>query len=649
MRDGKRDGRRDGKGVARKRAAAEDGTGAVRGTGRAGEEAERFRTADMAGACVYVVRMAWRADRARLTGVLLVQFATATGLAAAVLLLRGALGDVLPSGSSASGSSPAGEGRESARPVLAVVALIALASAGGVLRTLSGGWQRVLTLTVDRGIMASVLHGAARAELRSFEDARFHDRLQRAVFASRSQPVMLVTALTGALQAVLSIVAVAVAFAVMSWWLLPFTALCALPVLRTARDERDADYRLHGELAEGRRARQYLEQLLAGRDEAKEVRALDLGRALHRRWSARYGEEIRSTAAMVRLHTRRKAVARLLGDCGLVAVVALLWWMVRLGEMDLSTALAALGALLLLAVRVQMLGFVFTTIGAAALYVKDIRTFTETPAAGPAASPPGTPAPFGSLRARAIDFRYPGSVTPALSGVSVELRAGEVVALVGRNGSGKTTLAKILAGLYRPDHGTLLRDGRRVTDTAELRASSAVLFQDFVRYKLPAVDNIAFGRADTAADMGAVERAAECAGTASLLRSLPHGYGTVLSKEYTDGTDLSLGQWQRLALARTFYRDSPFVILDEPTASLDPQAEADLFGRIRTLFAGRTVLVISHRFSNVRSADRIYVLEEGRVIEQGDHGTLMSAGGTYARLFRLQATAYQGTASGERL
>ncbi|MFF7721983.1 ABC transporter ATP-binding protein [Streptomyces luteogriseus] len=604
---------------------------------------ERVSTADMAGACAYVVRTAWQADRARLTGVLLVQLATATGLAAVVLLLRGTLGDVLPSGSSASGSSPtAGEGEQSTRLVIAVVVLIALASASGVLRTLSSGWQRLLTLAVDRHIMADVLRGAARADLESFEDARFHDRLQRAVFASRSQPVMLVTALTGALQAVLSIVAVAVAFAVMTWWLLPFTALSALPMLKAARDERDADYSLHGDLAEGRRARQYLEHLLAGRDEAKEVRALDLGRALHRRWSNRYGEEVHRTAAMVRVHTRRKAVARLLGDCGLLAVVATLWWMVRLGEVPLSTALAALGALLLLATRVQMLGYLFNTIGAAALYVKDIRTFTSPQAADPDAVPPADgPAPFTSLRAQAIDFRYPGSPAYALSGVSVELRAGEVVALVGRNGSGKTTLAKILAGLYRPDGGTLLRDGLCVTDTTGLRAASAVLFQDFVRYKLPALDNIAFGRAEAALDMAGVQRAAASAGAEALIRSLPDGYGTVLSKEYTDGADLSLGQWQRLALARTFYRNAPFVILDEPTASLDPQAEADLFDRIRTLFAGRTVLVISHRFSNVRSADRIYVMDEGRVIEEGDHEGLMAAEGAYARLFRLQADAYQ--------
>ncbi|MFF5572139.1 ABC transporter ATP-binding protein [Streptomyces luteogriseus] len=604
---------------------------------------ERVSTADMAGACAYVVRTAWQADRARLTGVLLVQLATATGLAAVVLLLRGTLGDVLPSGSSASGSSPtAGEGEQSTRLVIAVVVLIALASASGVLRTLSSGWQRLLTLAVDRHVMADVLRGAARADLESFEDARFHDRLQRAVFASRSQPVMLVTALTGALQAVLSIVAVAVAFAVMTWWLLPFTALSALPMLKAARDERDADYSLHGDLAEGRRARQYLEHLLAGRDEAKEVRALDLGRALHRRWSNRYGEEVHRTAAMVRVHTRRKAVARLLGDCGLLAVVATLWWMVRLGEVPLSTALAALGALLLLATRVQMLGYLFNTIGAAALYVKDIRTFTSPQAADPDAVPPADgPAPFTSLRAQAIDFRYPGSPAYALSGVSVELRAGEVVALVGRNGSGKTTLAKILAGLYRPDGGTLLRDGLCVTDTTGLRAASAVLFQDFVRYKLPALDNIAFGRAEAALDMAGVQRAAASAGAEALIRSLPDGYGTVLSKEYTDGADLSLGQWQRLALARTFYRNAPFVILDEPTASLDPQAEADLFDRIRTLFAGRTVLVISHRFSNVRSADRIYVMDEGRVIEEGDHEGLMAAEGAYARLFRLQADAYQ--------
>ncbi|MFE2032003.1 ABC transporter ATP-binding protein [Streptomyces scopuliridis] len=601
------------------------------------EQPDRIRTADLMRSCAYIVRIAWQADRLRLTGVFLVQLLTATGLAALILVLRGTLGQAF---------SLNGEGsRANDRLIPALSALVLLASVGGILRTVSGGWQRLLTVKIDRHIMARVLAGSARAELARFEDPAFHDRLQRAVFASRSQPVMVVTALIGAVQALLSMVAVGAAFAVMTWWLLPFTALSVLPVLKAARDERDADYRLHGQLAEGRRVREYLERLLVGRDEAKEIRSLDLGGTLQDRWDSHYAEEISSTATMQRRHTRRKVVARVLGDLVFIAVICAMWGMVRSGGVALPTALAALGALLLLATRMQMLGYLFNNIGAAALYVKDIRVFTDADAHARTGETTQTetaaPAPFASLRTEHLAFTYPGSPRPALHDVSVELRAGEIVALVGANGSGKTTLAKILAGLYQPDGGALLRDGVPVPDPAGLRATTAMVFQDFVRYKLPAADNIAFGRPHDAPDPSAVARAAKNSGAADVIDELPLGYDTVLSKEFTAGADLSLGQWQRLALARAFYRDSPFVILDEPTASLDPQAEADLFARIRTLFADRTVLVISHRFSNVRGADRIYVMDAGRIIEEGGHDELEAAGGTYARLFHLQAEAYQ--------
>ncbi|RYJ29191.1 lipid A export ATP-binding/permease protein MsbA [Streptomyces sp. L-9-10] len=621
------------------------------------EQPDRIRTADLMRSCAYIVRIAWQADRLRLTGVFMVQLLTATGLAALILVLRGTLGQAF---------SLNGEGsRANDRLIPALSALVLLASVGGILRTVSSGWQRLLTVKIDRHIMAKVLAGSARAELARFEDPAFHDRLQRAVFASRSQPVMVVTALIGAVQALLSMVAVGTAFAVMTWWLLPFTALSVLPVLKAARDERDADYRLHGQLAEGRRVREYLERLLVGRDEAKEIRSLDLGGMLRDRWDGHYAEEISSTATMQRRHTRRKVVARVLGDLVFLAVICAMWGMVRGGGVALPTALAALGALLLLSTRMQMLGYLFNNIGAAALYVKDIRVFTDADGDGDGdvstvratetdttktktnttETDRAAPAPFASLRTEHLAFTYPGSPRPALHDVSVELRAGEIVALVGANGSGKTTLAKILAGLYQPDDGTLLRDGLPVPDPARLRAATAMVFQDFVRYKLSASDNIAFGRPHDAPDRSAVARAADSSGAADVIGELPLGYDTVLSKEFTAGADLSLGQWQRLALARAFYRDSPFVILDEPTASLDPQAEADLFARIRTLFADRTVLVISHRFSNVRGADRIYVMDGGRIIEEGGHDELEAAGGTYARLFHLQAEAYQ---DGER-
>jgi len=242
-----------------------------------------------------------------------------------------------------------------------------------------------------------------------------------------------------------------------------------------------------------------------------------------------------------------------------------------------------------------------------------------------------------------VTFSYPGSERVALRGVSLRIEPGEVVALVGANGSGKTTLAKLLAGLYLPSEGRVCWDGRdtRDVDRRDLAAHAAVVFQDFIQYALSAGDNIALGRHQRAGDTAAIVQAAERAGADKDIAGLPEGYETLLGPAFIDGTDLSTGQWQRVALARTFFRDAPFVILDEPTAALDAKAEHELFARIGELFADRSVLLISHRFSTVRSADRIYVLNEGCLVESGTHEQLMTVGGTYAELFSLQASPYQ--------
>jgi ATP-binding cassette subfamily B protein len=225
-----------------------------------------------------------------------------------------------------------------------------------------------------------------------------------------------------------------------------------------------------------------------------------------------------------------------------------------------------------------------------------------------------------------------------------------VVALVGENGSGKTTLAKLLARLYTPDSGAIRWDGVDVSavDPDELRRGVAVIFQDFLHYHLPARDNVGLGRVEAIGDLDAIIRAAGQADADGFVSALRAGYETMLGPEFIGGTDLSVGQWQRLALARAFFRDAPFIVLDEPTASLDARAEHDLFNRVRTLLAGRTVLLISHRFSSVRSADRIYVLDAGRIVESGVHDDLLRGDGLYAELFQLQAAAYSRDDDGAR-
>ncbi|MFI6070063.1 ABC transporter ATP-binding protein [Actinoplanes sp. NPDC051343] len=592
----------------------------------------------MTRSLLFTVRQCWYADRRGLIDVVVLQLAVAGGMAGALLLLRGLLTSLL-SGSSAGGPGLGGSAGVG-RLVAGMAVLVALGAAAGALQLVAAARQRVLGIRLDRHLIAAVLERSGRAGLADFEDPAFHDRLQRAVRASRQEPAMVVALLTALLQAALMVAAVAGIFVVMVWWLLPLTLLSALPAAKAARDERTARYGLHVALAENRRRREYYERVLSGRDDAKEVRALGLAGRLRRRWDAEYGAEVAETVAVTRTHLRLRLKARLVGDAVIGLVVGGVWWLVAAHAVTASTAATGLAALWLLSGQLKAAVTMAGSLGESVLYMADLRGFLDVPPT-PGDPEPAVTADFAGLRAAHLSFTYPGESAPVLHDVSLTLAPGEIVALVGANGSGKTTLAKVLAGLYAPGGGTLLHGGEPVGDGAELRRRTAVVFQDYARYKLTARDNIAFGRPGEPADERRVETAARRAGAYELIRRLPGGYDTVLGREFTGGTDLSGGQWQRLALARAFYRDAPFVILDEPTASLDPQAEADLYARIRELFAGRTVLLITHRFGSVRHCDRIYVLAGGRVAEQGDHASLMDADAAYARLFRLQAAPYQ--------
>jgi ATP-binding cassette subfamily B protein/ATP-binding cassette subfamily C protein len=246
---------------------------------------------------------------------------------------------------------------------------------------------------------------------------------------------------------------------------------------------------------------------------------------------------------------------------------------------------------------------------------------------------------FERITADDVTFTYPGAQSPSLKGVSVEVLRGQVVALVGENGSGKTTLAKILAGLYDPDGGEVRWDGTSLwhVDPEQLRKRIAVIAQDHTHWPMTARQNISMGR--TGSEQ-AVEQAAVASGADQVIAELAHGYETLLDRRFDGGAELSGGQWQRLAVARGFYRDAPLLICDEPTAALDARAEHSLFDQIRAHADGRTVLLITHRLASVRHADYIYVLDHGQVIEEGDHETLMERKGLYAELYTLQASAY---------
>jgi ATP-binding cassette subfamily B protein len=297
----------------------------------------------------------------------------------------------------------------------------------------------------------------------------------------------------------------------------------------------------------------------------------------------------------------------------------------------------------MLATQVQTLFGGVQRIFESGLFLDDLSRFLALrPSMTVGEDQPAAPEDFSMLTVRGVTFTYPGAPRPALREVDLDLRRGEVVAIVGENGSGKSTLAKVLAGLYEPQRGAVLWDGTdiRAYSHTSVRARVAVIFQDFVRYAFSAQDNIAVGDVQSPPDLDRVRRAARMAGADGSISALEDGYATILSRMFAGGRDLSGGQWQRVAVARGYFRNAPFVILDEPSAALDPRAEHDLFSSLKGTLEGRTAVFISHRFSTVRSADRIYVLEEGRVVEHGSHEELLRHGGQYSELFRLQAAAY---------
>jgi ATP-binding cassette, subfamily B, bacterial len=530
-----------------------------------------------------------------------------------------------------------------APPALVVPALLVVVVLGvtNLAALVAGCRDELLSELLSRHAHRQILRVAAGAELARFEEPGFHDRLQRAMDSADLRPYQLAQGIGALLQALLATVGVAVALGAIEPVLMVVALAVVGPLWVAGVRTGQVMFGLMFRLTAAERERAYLARLLTQRQPAAEVRAYGLGSVLRRRWERRTDERIVEVGRTVRERLRITVQARLFSGAALGALLAALAGLGLTGRMNVADAAAAAGAVLLLTSRLRAAAIGTDLLFEAAPFVADLRTFVAQ-AFGPEQTPPPAAATFQRLTVEDLTFAYPSATRPALCGVDLEIRAGEVVALVGANGSGKSTLAKLLCQLYQPQRGRIRYDGVDVsgTDPGPLRASIGVLFQDFQRYLFPAGENIAMGRWERAGDAPAVAAAAAAAGADRFVATLPDGYGTRLGPEFDGGTDLSGGQWQRIAVARAFFRDAPFVILDEPTAALDARAEFELFETIRELLAGRTVLLISHRFSTVRSADRIYVLAHGRVIESGNHSELMRLDGRYAEMFTLQAAPY---------
>ena len=579
-------------------------------------------------------QVVWAAAPREFVVLATVQIFAAVGVALQLLIGRKVLSEVLR-------TDNGGQFSDVLPSVIALAAITAVVTFANLARVER---QRILAELVGRFATNQVLDISTSVDLLAYEKPGFHDRLQRAQVNSLTRPLQLVNGVLGVLGALFTIVGISGALLFLEPLFLVLVLVAYVPVWLAATRASKLVYDFAVRQTERDRRRSYLFHILSRKEEAAEIRSFGVAEFFRERYNRLFDEKI----AELRRVVRRRLVLGLVGGIMTSALtagtIALLAWFVTSDRMQLAEAGAAAAAIVLLGQRLQALGGSAGSLYESALFMEDFTSFVQVAPTARRVGESATQAPrtFTRLAAHDLTFTYPSRTEPSLRGISLEIERGQVVALVGENGSGKTTLAKVLAGLYPPDGGMVTWDGVDIAtvDPAAARESVAVIFQDFVRYFLSAADNIAVGQHSHFDDRQRIVAASVRAGADDYIRDLDAGYDTKLGPQFFGGSDLSVGQWQRIALARAFFRDASFIILDEPTASLDARAEYELFERIRSLGEGRTVLLISHRFSSVRSADLIYVLDKGRIVEHGGHDELMAKRGMYAELFNLQASAY---------
>jgi len=576
----------------------------------------------------------WRAAPRHFLVAGCLQVITGVGLAVQVLVAQRVLSRIIAGG----------DGGDFGDVLPSLALLMAVGFVITVGRAVLGEVQRVLSEMVARYAISSVLDVAAEVDLIAYEDPDFANRLQRAQLNAVLRPVQMTNGLLGIVGGLIAVVGVGAALLALSPLFLAVVLVGGIPAVIAANRSSRLFHAFAVEQTEPDRRRFYLFELLSRREFSAEMRSFGVTGFLRSQHDRLYLDRIAHLRSVIRRRLRLTLAGQLLTTGITFVGLTLLVWQVTSGRISAATGGAAAGAMVLLAGRLASTSSEARQLYEASLFLEDFTEFVDALPGIVAQHAGRSPAPaaFSRLAVDRVGFTYPNRSRPALSGVSLEIGAGEVVALVGENGSGKTTLAKLLAGLYEPGEGTITWDGVDIAsyEPARMRASMAVVFQDFVRYHFSARENIALGRPERHDDVDAIEGAARAAGAHEFILELDDGYDTRLGPHFLGGTDLSIGQWQRMALARALFRDCPFIILDEPTAALDARAERALFDDIRSILPGRAVLLISHRFANVRSADRIYVLSGGHVVERGDHQELMTLGGLYAELFALQASSF---------
>ena len=489
-----------------------------------------------------------------------------------------------------------------------------------------------------------LMEHAAMLDLEDFEDSELQDQLERARRQTMGRSSLL-TQLLGQAQDVVTILAFGAGLVAYAPWLILLLGVALVPAFLGEAHFNAASYTLNYTRTPERRELDYVRQTGAGVETAKEVKIFGLNAFLierYRRLSEAFYQANKSLA------TRRAfwgSVLTAIGTLGYYIAYSYLAWGTLRGEFTIGDLTFLAASFRRLRTLLEGLLTGFSQMAGQALYLDDLFSFfTIAPEITSRENALPFPIPMREgFRFESVGFRYPGAERWAVRHLTFTLHAGEVLALVGENGAGKTTLVKLLARLYDPDEGRILLDGHdlRDYDLASLRANIGVIFQDFVRYHMTAAENIAVGQIEAVDDRARIEQAARRSLADEVIRRLPDQYDQVIGKRFKKGIDLSGGEWQKIAIARAYMRDAQLLILDEPTAALDARAEFEIFQRFRELSEGKTAVLISHRFSSVRMADRILVLAEGELEAAGTHEELLAAGGRYAELFELQAEGYR--------
>jgi ATP-binding cassette subfamily B protein len=525
-----------------------------------------------------------------------------------------------------------------------------LAVLGEFLARLSALAESLLGDLVANRTSVELMEHAASLDLAQLENAEINDKLDRA----RRQTVGRIGLVTGLLTMVQDLVtlgSLAIALVVYVPWLLVLLALAVLPSFLGETRFAALSYSLLYSWTQERRQLDYLRYVGASDVSAKEVKLFGLARFLVGRYADLAREFYEANRALALRRAVVSSLLALVGTLGYYGAYAAIIYLTVTGHQTPAGPLT-IGVLTFLAASFRQSRDMIqrTLLGASqlveqSLYLDDLFSFLALePRVTTAAGAPAVPAPIREgFVFENVGFHYPGSEHWAVRGLSFRLRPGERLALVGENGAGKTTLAKLLARLYDPTEGRILLDGRdlREYDLDSLRRNVGVIFQDYVRYDFSLSDNIAVGDVTRQAERPAIETAAERSLANTVAVRLPGGYEQMLGRRFEGSVDLSGGEWQKVALARAYLREAQLLILDEPTAALDARAEYEVFQRFAELTVGRMAVLISHRFSTVRMADRILVLLQGELVEEGSHEELVARGGLYAELFHLQAAGYR--------